>query len=97
MIYKEFIKQGHNVNLLIADDSIKRNIQIEKGSLQLTRFKVLKITNIKFFIRLINEFLMPFKMITSVIIYRIKVSGYDGIIWYSPSPFFSFNFLIFKK
>ena len=87
---KEFIKQGHNVNLFIADDSIKRNIQIEKkGSLQLTRFKVLKITNIKFFIRLINEFLMPFKMITSAIIYRIKVSGYDGIIWYSPSAFFS--------
>ena len=86
----EFIKQGHIVNLFIADDNIKKNIIFEKnGSLILTRFKVLKITNIKFFKRLINEFLMPFQMIIYSIVYRLKVKGFDGIIWYSPSAFFS--------
>ena len=91
----EFIKQGHIINLFIADDNINKNIILEKkGSLLLTRFKVLKITNIKFFKRLINEFFMPFQMIIYSIVYRLKVNGFDGIIWYSPSAFFlTFNSL----
>tara|TARA_A100001011_G_C14315925_1_gene847965 strand:+ start:566 stop:1750 length:1185 start_codon:yes stop_codon:yes gene_type:complete len=86
----EFIKQGHVINLFIADDNINKNIKLEKrGSLLLIRFKVLKITNINFFKRLINEFLMPFQMIIYSIFYRLKINSFDGIIWYSPSAFFS--------
>lgn len=93
----EFIKQGHIINLFIADDNIKKNIILEKrGFLLLTRFKVLKITNIKFFKRLINEFFMPFQMIIYSIVYRLKVNGFDGIIWYSPSAFFS-PFILYLK
>ena len=86
----EFMKQGHDIFIFIADDNINKNIKLENsGLIHLTRFKVLKITNIKFLKRLINEFFMPFQMIIYSIFYRLKINGFDGIIWYSPSAFFS--------
>lgn len=94
---REFIAQGHQVNVFIADDNLKNHIELEKrGPLNLIRFKVLKITNIKFSRRLINEFIMPFQIIFYSIIHGMKIRGYDGIIWYSPSPFFSPLILFLK-
>lgn len=84
----EFFRLGHSIVVLVADPLINMPWIIEDlNGITVIRLKTLDIKTPKYWRRAIAEFLMPFYMIINMIRSPVATSGYEGVIWYSPSIF----------
>lgn len=86
----ELLNQGHSVNVITPDNSIKESVLIKSNkNLNIYRFKTGKLTDIPFVRRTINEFITPYKIILEIFLKSLNLKNHDGIIWWSPSIFLS--------
>ena len=93
----ELANQGHSIEVITPDNSIKDSITYEKKkNIRILRFKNGKMTDISLFKRALNEFFMPFRIILTILNKSVNIQKSDGIIWWSPSIFFS-PLVIFLK
>ena len=93
----ELANQGHIIEVITPDFSIKDSITYEKKkNIRILRFKNGKMTDISLFKRALNEFFMPFRIILTILNKSVNIQKSDGIIWWSPSIFFS-PLVIFLK
>jgi len=89
-LVEELAIRGHNIEVITPDSSIKDSFLIEnKNHIKIIRFKNGRLTDIKLFLRALNEFIMPFRIIYTILKKSIKLHNSDGIIWWSPSIFFT--------
>ena len=93
----ELANEGHKIEVITPDNSIKDSISYQKKkNINILRFKTGKMTDISLFKRALNEILMPFKIVLTILIKSIKMQKSDGIICWSPSIFFT-PLVIFLK
>ena len=91
------IFQGHKITILTADSLLKKSFSLfKKESLVIYRFKSGKISDVGLVKRTINEFILPFKIIYKLLLNRIDLGNYEGIISWSPSIFLS-PLIVFLK
>lgn len=79
-------------NLTVFTPSQKNVFEIEykyDGRLKILRFKCGATRDVKYTTRLLNEFLMPYKMWQQFKKHSASAEKFDGIITYSPSIFFT--------
>jgi len=89
-LVEELAIKGHSVEVITPDCSIKKPCIFEfKKNLKIIRFKNGKMTDISLIKRAINEFMMPFRIIYTILFNSIRLQKSDGIIWWSPSIFFT--------
>lgn len=89
-LVEELASRGHNVEVITPDSSINKSYKFEnKKNVKIIRFKNGKLTDVNYYKRVINELFMPFKIIYTTIKDSIKLQKNDGIIWWSPSIFFT--------
>ena len=87
---KEFSDNGHTVTVITPTSDILVNSDFyEHDGYNIFKFRSLKIANIGFIRRAINEFLLPIFFLASYIINPIRKKDFNYIIWYSPSIFFA--------
>tara|TARA_R100001244_G_scaffold6593_19_gene8081 strand:- start:4305 stop:5492 length:1188 start_codon:yes stop_codon:yes gene_type:complete len=85
---REFAAQGHEITVLVAAPDLIENWCIEHvAGVRIIRLKVLPTKDRSYFRRTIGEFLMPFIMLKNFNKSPIAQSGFDGIVWYSPTIF----------
>ena len=93
----ELANEGHKIEVFTPDNSIKDSISYQKKkNINILRFKNGKMTDISLFQRALNEFFMPFRIILTILNKSVNIQKSDGIIWWSPSIFFS-PLVIFLK
>lgn len=96
-LVSEFINQGHSISVITYSNSVKGPYEIsKKDRLSVYRFKCDNFEEINLFRRTINEFLLPFKIIFTITRKSLKFKGHNGIIWWSPSIFFTPLILFLK-
>ena len=89
-LVNELANQGHKIEVITPDNSLKDSFFCErKKNIKILRFKIGKMNDISLFKRALNEILMPFKIILTILIKSIKTQKSNGIIWWSPSIFFT--------
>lgn len=85
---REFINQGHDLTVCLPDSHQQEDWLLEKiDEIQILRLKAPKTKDIEYFRRTVNEFLMPFAMISSFKKSPMIKKKWDGVLWYSPSIF----------
>lgn len=85
---REFINQGHDLTVCLPDSHQQEDWLLEKiDEIQILRLKAPKTKDIEYFRRTVNEFLMPFVMISSFKKSPMIKKKWDGVLWYSPSIF----------
>lgn len=86
----ELARRGHNIEVITPDSSINKSYLFEiKKNVKVIRFKNGQITDTSLILRALNEFVMPFRIIYTILKKSIKLQKNDGIIWWSPSIFFT--------
>jgi glycosyltransferase involved in cell wall biosynthesis len=85
---REFVRQGHELTVLLPDAVINTPWALEKfDGVQVLRLRAPRTKNIGYVRRTLGELLMPF-----VMMYQLRKSAFadakwDGVVWYSPSIF----------
>lgn len=94
----EFANNEHEVTVITPTSNIFDKSSIQKPiNYDIFRFRSLKISDISFARRALNELLLPFCFILAYYFSPIKKKNFDYIIWYSPSIFFSPIIWFLKK
>ena len=95
---REFSRQGHSLTVFLpsADLSIPWELENLDG-FQIVRLRAPRTKGINYFLRTINEFLMPFIMHYRLTRSPWANSKWDGVVWYSPSIFLAPLVRSFKK
>ena len=89
-LVEELARQGHSVEVITPDSSIKKPYVFEiEENIKIIRFNHGRMTDISLFKRALNEISMPFKIIYLIYKNSIKLKKSNGIIWWSPSIFFT--------
>ena len=87
---REFATNGHEVTIITPTSDIMKKTSFNKyEDFSVFKFRSLKIVDINFIKRAINEFLLPLFFVLAYIKNPINKKHFDFIIWYSPSIFFS--------
>ncbi len=87
---REFATNGHEVTVITPTSDIMKKTSFNKHEdFSVFKFRSLKIVDINFIKRAINEFLLPLFFVLAYIKNPINKKHFDFIIWYSPSIFFS--------
>jgi glycosyltransferase involved in cell wall biosynthesis len=85
---QEFVRQGHQVTVMIPASDLPAGWQIESWSgVQIIRLKAPKTKDINYLSRTVNEFLMPFAMLRNLRNSPLAGQRWDGVVWYSPTIF----------
>ena len=90
----KFTELGHNISIIIPGNVSKKYFHNE---LKIFSIKVPEIRSKSYIVRTVFEFLMPYLMIQNLKKEKYLNDTYDGIIWYSPSIFFSPLIFFLKK
>jgi len=86
---REFVRQGHNLTVLLPSSTIQNPWQIEDfDGARVIRLKAPQTKDIGYIRRTIAEFMLPFAMLKSLRKSPVANESWDGIVWYSPSIFF---------
>lgn len=95
----ELKKQGHTPIVITPNPDAKNffNKKVVDGIKVITIRGLKTKGNYNLFIRAINEFVTPFLMICALLINRYNFKNVNGIIWYSPTIFFSPLIYVIKK
>ncbi len=89
-LVEELASQGNTIEVITPDSLAKKDFVIEeKKNIKIMRFKNGKMTDISLFKRAVNEFIMPYRIIFTIMRNSIKFQENDGIICWSPSIFFT--------
>ena len=89
-LVEELALQGNIIEVITPDSSTKKDFVIEtKKNIKIMRFSNGMITDTSLFKRAFNEFIMPFRIIFTIIKNSVKFQKNDGIICWSPSIFFT--------
>lgn len=89
-LVKELASQGNFIKVITPDSSAKRDFILEKKkNIEILRFRNGKMTDTTLIKRAFNEFIMPFRIILTIIRNSINLKTNDGIICWSPSIFFT--------
>jgi glycosyltransferase involved in cell wall biosynthesis len=84
----EFVKQGHDVTMMVAAPELDDSFRIEDWrGVRIVRLKTPKTKDIGYVRRTINEFLMPFAMLRNLRKSPVAAERWDGVVWYSPTIF----------
>lgn len=87
-IAREFVKQGHQITVLVPDSSISTGNKLEiYADVRVLRLKAPRTKDIGYLRRTLAELLMPFAMMRQLNQSAFANDPYDGVIWYSPSIF----------
>jgi hypothetical protein len=85
----EFVKRGDSLTVLVPDPMLESPWRIDKvNGFTILRLKTFDIMSANYFRRALAELLMPVCMMINLLRSPILLSGWSGIIWYSPSIFF---------
>jgi len=85
---REFLRQGHEVTVLVATPELNQPWKIEDlDGISIVRLKSPKTKDVGYVRRTIGEFLMPFYMLRNLRRSRYADSKWDGVVWYSPTIF----------
>lgn len=85
---REFVRQGHELTVMLPSAAIKQPWQIEDmGGVQVLRLRAPKTKDIGYVRRTIGEFLMPFSMQRNLSRSPLAKEKWDGVVWYAPSIF----------
>lgn len=85
---REFVRQGHQLTVLLPDASLKTGWQLERvDGVQLLRLKAPATKDIGYVRRTLAEFVMPFAMRSQLMRSPLASEKWDGVLWYAPSIF----------
>ena len=85
---REFVRQGHSMTVMLPSADLSTPWSLEDfDGVQVMRLRAPKTKDINYVSRTINEFLMPFAMLSSLRKSTLAHERWDGVIWYSPSIF----------
>ena len=89
-LVNELASQGHFINVITQDNSLTKSYVFEEShNIRVSRFKSGNVNHNNLFMRALNEFLMPIKIIFAILKNRLNFRLNQGIIWWSPSIFFT--------
>uniref|UniRef100_Q47GL0 Colanic acid biosynthesis glycosyl-transferase n=1 Tax=Dechloromonas aromatica (strain RCB) TaxID=159087 RepID=Q47GL0_DECAR len=85
---REFVRQGHQLTMLVASPEISSPWLIEDWEeVQVVRLKSPRTKDIGYVRRALGEFLMPFVMLRNLRQSPLASQRWDGVVWYSPTIF----------
>lgn len=85
---REFVRQGHDITVILPTVMPKQSWLIEKiDGVTVLRLNAPRIKDINYFLRAVNEFLMPFSMRKNLRKSPLADVKWDGVVWYAPSIF----------
>ena len=85
---RELDYQGHELTICLPSTDIKNLWKYEiVDGIEILRLKAPRTKDLNYFLRTINEFLMPFAMIRGFKKSPLSKNKWDGVVWYSPSIF----------
>jgi glycosyltransferase involved in cell wall biosynthesis len=85
---QEMVRQGHLPTVLIPSSDLGQPWLIEEMSgVRVIRLKAPPTKDIGYVRRTINEFLMPFVMLSNLRKSPLAQERWDGVVWYAPSIF----------
>jgi len=95
---KEFVRQGHNITVLVASPGLDENwnTNIEDGVF-VVRLKSPKTKDVGYVKRTIGEFFMPLFMLLNLRRSGVMTKYWDGVVWYSPTIFLGPIVNVLKK
>lgn len=94
----EFVRQGHETTLLVADPTIASRFAIgDYHGVTVARLRTPKSKDVNYARRTLAEFAMPFAMIRNFKASPLRNSQFDAVIWYSPTIFLGPIIRWFKK
>ncbi len=94
----EFVRQGHEIVVIIPSPEIKTVFSYDKFSgVDILRIKALRTKDVSFFRRTLAEFLLPIIMLRGLQVTKYSNVRWSGIVWYSPSIFLGLVVSILKK
>lgn len=84
----EFVRQGHDVTMIVAAPELTLPWQIETwNAVRIVRLRTPRTKDTNYVRRTIGEFLMPFAMLRNLRKSPLGSDRWDGIVWYSPTIF----------
>jgi len=85
---REFVRQGHTMTVMLPSAGLSTPWSLEDfDGVQVMRLRAPKTKDMNYVSRTINEFLMPFAMLSSLRKSTLAQERWDGVVWYSPSIF----------
>ena len=84
----EFVRQGHEVTVMIPSSSLMDGWQIASWQgVKIIRLNAPKTKDIDYLRRTVGELLMPFAMLRNLRKSPLARKRWDGVVWYSPTIF----------
>lgn len=94
----EFARLGHEPYLLVpAEGQQAAWVQDEVDGIPVLRLKTLRMKNMSQFRRGMGEAFMPFYMLWGLWRSPVHATGWDAVVWYSPSAFFGPLIAVLKR
>ena len=85
---REFVRQGHELTVLLPDAVIKTPWVIQEfDGVQVLRLKAPQTKDIGYVRRSLAELVMPFAMLRNLRKSPLAMERWDGVVWYAPSIF----------
>jgi hypothetical protein len=84
----EFVRQGHNVTVMVPDSELDVGYQIQdwKG-VNIVRLRAPRMHEIGYIRRTVHESLLSYAMLFQFKKSSLSATSYDGVIWYAPTIF----------
>jgi len=87
---KSLSQQGNKVTIFTPTPNISKFLICEQlGEIKVVKIRTFKFRDVGYICRALAELVTPFLMIIAIINSKIRISYFDGLIWYSPSIFFT--------
>jgi glycosyltransferase involved in cell wall biosynthesis len=87
-LVREFAAQGHEPSVIVPAASLSEPWKIEKaGGITVLRVRTPPTKDVNYVLRTINEMRLPYALLRGMKAAGVPLSGWDGVIWYSPTIF----------
>lgn len=87
---KSLSQQGNKVTIFTPTPNISKLLICEQlGEIKVIKIRTFKFRDVGHICRVLAEIVTPFLMIIAIRNSKTKISHFDGLIWYSPSIFFT--------
>lgn len=84
----EFVRQGHCVTVMVAAPQLVTPWSLEAWcGVNVLRLRTPRSKDVGYIRRTWGEFYMPFAMLRNMRTSPVGLSGWDGVVWYSPTIF----------
>lgn len=87
-LVREFANQGHEPTVIVPAASLDKPWAIEQaGGVTVLRVRTPPTKDVNYVLRTINEMRLPYALMRGMRAAGVSLSGWDGVIWYSPTIF----------